>query len=204
MDTLSDDRAGCPHERPELGVVELVRVETSPGTPIPLRVHRDRPVGCEDRRLSSRLGRLPSRRGSPPLRTAPAVAAPHRPRRLSRAGTPGRRRCRSGTVRCAVRWSRAIDAQASLVVFGRDRASGRHTRPCQASWPRPSRRPALLPLSSSGSPIALPHHREPVDGEVGCARSGAAQEPRAVPPPRFRVRSPPATPKFIDRGRFAF
>ena len=83
-----------------------------------LMFHRARPgecAGSEDRRLSGRLGRLPSRRGSPPLRTAPAVATPHRPRRWSLAGTPGRRRHRSGTVRGAVRWSRAIDAQASLV-----------------------------------------------------------------------------------------
>ena len=70
-------------------------------------------AGCEDRRLSERPGRLPSR-GSRRFRTALAGVAPHRPRRLSRTGTPGRRRPRSGTVRGQVRWPRAIDAQASL------------------------------------------------------------------------------------------
>ena len=116
-DSLSDDRAGCPHECPELGVVELVGVEHAGH----LCLHRDQPegecAGSEDRRRSgaSVPARLPSR-GGPPLRTALAGAAPHRPRSLSR-------RPRSGTVRGHLRWSRAIDAQAFLGLRPRPRSA---------------------------------------------------------------------------------
>ena len=82
----------------------------------------DRPAGecagCKNWRPSGSPGRP---RGSRRLRTALAVAAPHRLRRLWRAGTRGRRRPRSGTVRGHLRWSRAIDAQASLGLRPRPR-----------------------------------------------------------------------------------
>ena len=129
---LRDDGASGPYE-----VAEPRSLEHLQGTPIPLRVHRGRPAGdalvSENCSLSERPGRLPSR--SRRHRTAPAVAAPHRPRRLLRGGTPDRRRHRSGTVRGEVRWSRAIDAQAFPRSSARHRGSvDQNTRPCQASW----------------------------------------------------------------------
>ena len=58
VDTLSDDRAGCPHERPELGVVELVRVEHPGAT-------------YSSSRPSSPGGRGVRRFGGPPPERAP-------------------------------------------------------------------------------------------------------------------------------------
>ena len=101
---------------------------------------------------------------------------------------------RSGTVRGAVRWSRAIDAQASLVVFGRDRASGRHTRPCQASWPRPSAAAGAAPALEFWQPHRPSSPQEnpstgnwAVPGRAPCKEAGgraclpAAEIPCALP-----------------------
>ena len=85
-DTLSDDRAGCPHERPELGVVELVRVEHPRAT-----YFSSRP--------SSPGGRGVRWFGGPPPERA---SRPRLPSRRGRSAAPNSSRCRSAASTSAV------------------------------------------------------------------------------------------------------
>ena len=135
--------------------------------------------------LSEGPGRLPSW-GDRRLRTALAGATPHRPRRWSRAGTPGRRRCRSGTVRGAVRWPRAIDAQASL---------GLRPRPRHGIVPAAGKRRPEHPTRSP-SPCLTPEH--PSTGRSGLCPVGRRAGAGGRAPPRFRGPSnPPSSPQPI-------
>ena len=113
---------------------------------------------------------------------------------------------RSGTVRGAVRWSRAIDAQASLVVFGRDRASGRHTRPCQASWPRPSAAAGAAPALEFWQPHRPSSPQEnpstgnwAVPGRAPCKEAGGRARRRdsvCAPRPPPKAYTPAAVSRF--------
>ena len=183
VDTLSDDRAGCPHERPELGVVELVRVE-HPGATYLLFASIE-----------------PGRQGSAPVRmTAAGAGAPaafHRggvvrhseqlplsQRRIDLGGCRGpealavvdvdqeQSAARSGGHSPSTLRHPSLSSAATTLPGGGNAAGER--RPEHPTVPGILARPhrgGLLPPSSS-EPIALPHPRAPSTGKSGLCLVG--------------------------------